>query len=512
MRRPVPSTASLASTAPTIEARQTPRPRRQVDLLARTLGAATFILLAGACAQIAGLEDPDATQNPTTPGGGQTNLGAITISPSTLALGDVACGGTTTKALSLANNSDESATFEARLPEDTPFFFKDEGADASAGPRTITGTIAPHDQRFLYVGAAGGIPQPHKAEIVIKAGTAITQVPVEATVKGGNLEISPATIDFGEVRQQTPSPAIAVTLKNGGNERIAITGFGDTGAEFVLPNGTVTLEPDEEKTVDALFKPGPAGDPLSTTVTPVTEKPTCTTTPTITLKGRRVNQDVLLSPLSGDFGDWFCKETPDNPRTFTVTNYSTTEPTTFELRLTAGAASWYTLNGPAVDSVPVAASASQPSTKTFTIGAKAVASQLGDHTEDLEVKITAPAASAGTRLIPIKLKAQGAILQVTPLNLNNFAPGEEKAFAIKNVGNYLVYVRYAISGVGFSVTDSANDDFLDPGANNDIKVRFDAASAGTYNATVDISRQGVIFLKTAPLCEPPPAPTLTATR
>ena len=79
---------------------------------------------------------------------------------------------------------------------------------------------------------------------------------------------------------------------------------------------------------------------------------------------------------------------------------------------------------------------------------------------------------------------------------------------IKNVGNVRTCVGYTPSAAGFNVE---KDDVLPPNVKDDIVVKFDAKSSGTYRADITIARidcQGV----NAPICVTPPKLSVTGTR
>jgi hypothetical protein len=224
-----------------------------------------------------------------------------------------------------------------------------------------------------------------------------------------------------------------------------------------------------------------------------------------------VNDDVTVGPLLADLGDFNCGATPTNQAKIAVTNYSTTTGVKFEAKLLS-ATSRFKIVGAAAGDILPAANVSTPAKVDIMIGANPIALPLGEFDEDLEVtttRMTQPPEPAVTKLAKLHIGAYGAILVVDPPTLTGFAINETKAFSIKNTGNRRTCVRYSdVSGNGYYIEA---DDELRPNENDDIRVQFAATAAGTYDYAIQITPLNCSG-ENAPICVPPPTPTVSATR
>lgn len=472
--------------------------------------ASTGALLA--CATLAGIEAPSDGDGATgaepedaslvVDGAIQTADG-ITIAPSALTLPGIRCEEKQSSAITITNNGDAAAPYEVILSQNQTFSLR------GATDGVMKGTIDRGGFVLVYVDAIGSAPGPQSIDVVVKVGSSVQQINAKVDVLGGLLAVNPTLVDFGEVQQNRESAVVPIELKNEGNEQISVTGVAGLTSDFALSQATVIIPPNGTATVGATMTVGQASDVVrEIQVTPQVGGALCAPAPALTLKGKRVSQDVTVGPLTADLGDFDCGVTPTAQAAIGVTNYSTSNTATYEAKLLSPASRFKIVSGGG-GTVPRAANTPTPSKVDIVVGANTIGLPLGELDEDLEVKITAPSEAVATRIVKLHVGAYGAIIEVTPASLGGFRVNETKAFAIKNVGNARTCVSYSdVINNGFFIEP---DDVLLPNVNNDLWVQFAAQSRGTYRYDITIARMACPG-GSAPICIPPPKASVSATR
>jgi hypothetical protein len=473
-------------------------------LLKRGVRAGLLGLAVGifACGEIAGLESPNTDQS----GDGNKPIvngppvegtpAGITVTPKELDLGTAACGQASKEgAISIKNDTNTPVEYEAKLPEGQVFTLRDG-----------KGTIPAHDVKFVYVGAKPTTAEKYSADVVIKIGSNVSQVAAKVAASGGALTITPSVLDFGDVRQNTTSAPVDIDIKNAGSDAVTIESFPGLPAGVTITPPTIGIPAGQSAKVQATFKAGAAADPaINTKILPKVNGAICGNAPSFDMRGKAVNQDVTVTPLSAPFGDQPCTRTPTPKPQITISNYDLVNSASFTATLLSGANSRFTITPTGVTTVNKAVNATTPTTQKITISAKQVGLPLGNVNEQLEVKTTSQADGTKTSMVALSMLAFGAIIELTPATpLSGFAPNETKAWQIKNTGNNSVDVVYGLTGNGFSVESG---DFIM--ASEDLRVTFTATNPGTYNATVT---WGYGFFGGGPFCNPPPTAQMTATR
>lgn len=450
-----------------------------------------------ACGEIAQLHDP-ADEAPTD--GIVQNSADLSVTPSELVFPDLACGTEpeAPQVLTLHNQGSSDLPYEVRLPEGTPFSFR--GASS--------GIVKASDVALVSLSAKPQAAEQSSIDAVVKIGTSIFQIPVRVTGNGGELEITPVAADFGDVRYTVESAAIPIELRNIGNVDVTMSPFEGVTADFSLAFPPEAAAPPKIAAggtivVHATMHQGAASAvPLTAVVTPHASG-VCGAIPTITLSGRRVNDDVTITPATADFGDQPCTTTPTITREIVVSNYSTSRTASYDASLPAN--SRFTIASGGKGTIPVAASLQTAQTASIVLEAKTVTMPLADVTEDLTITIDPPLPDGETtRIVKVTMRPVGAILSVTPASINGFSKsGQQGFFAITNTGNAKTTVGYTATGNAFVVEA---DDVLTANAVGDIAVTFKPPQKGTFSSTVKITR-----MANGMICNTPPNLTVKGT-
>lgn len=442
----------------------------------RSLVGIGSIFVVAACAQVVGLDGyaVDESAAPTnTPPTEATLPGGVVVSPVQLDLPAVACGATTGTSVTLNNTGDAPITYEVRLSESS-------GLTLAGGAFTKTDTLSAKSSVAINViVAASPVPREVTDDLIITVSEEVLTVPIRGVIKGGRLTLTPATVDFGEVHQDTASTPAAIELANVGNEAVSVTGVAPSNnADFTITPSTLVLGPGEKKTASVTLTAGPAGALLSAELSLTTESPTCGEPPKLVLRGTRVNKNVTVSTSAVDLGDLDCNSTPTVKQTIEISNYSLTSAANVTATLQSGASSAYAVSPPSA-TVPIA-TATGPGKATFTISSKPVNAVLGVRSEELSFSITGP--DQFTKVVSLKSNVAGAVVSITPTTLTSVGTGG-KPFTVTNMGNKLVYLQHNSSTSSIVVSPTSTS--LNPGASASVNARIKVhrGTSGTVTTT-----------------------------
>ncbi len=481
-------------------------------LLSKTLARVVSIAFAGAtvvaCGQIAGIEDgpviddsivaPPAKDKPTGTVDERTDEN-IVITPTELDFGPIECGKDSTgKVITISNKGDTATRYKIVLPENTAFRIM--GALEGALPAGATVNL----QAF----AKPTLANDNTTDIVVTAGAAVRNLKPRVRGIGVTLEFLPVLWNFGDVRDKNGAAPIDIELTNKGNAPVVVSGF--TGlAEFTLvgATGQVTLDPDGGK---AKLRAGmKIGAPNPTALVEVA-KPTfaqvqCGVPPELTLKGRRRNENILLS--GGDWGKVSCASNPPQ-RDVVVSNYSG-NALMYDATLQAG--SLYTIMAGASGTV-AASDGNTAKTATITVRPKPYATKLGAIAETINVTFSSPAGTPSLSA-PLTIDYRGSIVTITPLTLSFTSDGvqkDTKTFTAQNIGNEAVFLYWQLTRLlGGPAWNGAGPGSLLVNETRNGVVDFTPSTTGTSTARF---RPQVDFFSPSNTCTAPATIELSGVR
>jgi hypothetical protein len=467
----------------------------------RVLGAFAVFGLGSlvACASLVGLDDSDlpigsgGAASGSSSGSGQITQDGITITPKDLGFPAVKCGASSTATITLVNASAEDQPYEATMPTTDVFTFK-SGA---------SGTVKAHDTATITLEEKTAKPGTANAVVAIKTKSSVASVNVAGQVQGATLAITPATADFGFVKENTISAPINAIFANEGTTSITINDFDGPPekSSFSLPK-TVVVPAGGTISAPITMNGGPKGDaPVVAAVTPIVDTSLLcgAPVPVLTLSGQRVSDDVVVNPASADFGSVDCNGTTSTTAVITVSNFSIDSTATFTTTQPANTRFKVT---PSTGTVPNAAGAT-PGKQDLTITVPNAGSQFGAISENLDVNITAP--TAKTYHVKLTMSVVGAVLEVNPTSLSNIQNGSSKSFDVSNVGNALVCVTFESDKPEFDPDEFGQ---IFPGFPISEKVGF--SSSSDKSGTITIKHASCFPpIKSAAFCTAPPSVPVT---
>lgn len=467
------------------------------------IGLAAFVV--AACGEIAGLRDPDVIEGNVTPGGSDGEAPSaddVEITPASVELGAVACGASSPggKTVVIKNRGKTSPKYTVQVPEGSPF-------EVTGAP--LTGELARDATITLEVKAKPTTPGDTEADLVVTAGTIVSQIKTKVAGEGARLEIAPAMANLGSVRDDNGG-SLDVAVTNTGNKAATLAKIDSSSDQYSATwsghPAPLAIEPGATATVKVTLAPGDEmAQKLAATLTLGVDGAHCGAVPSLPVEGQRVNQDVTISPV--DFGNQLCNTSPAITRDVVISNFSGST-LAYNATLVNGAASAFTISGGASGTIGGGTSAT-PTTQAVTLTMKPVGQNLGAIAEKVQVEITGIGPpSGGIRQTDATSSVRGVIFNVTPSNSTNYVRYETRTFAFTNSGNE----DYTLSGYfirdpgttqrtawwfSFPVTVSA-------GQTRNVNVQFDPGyqNYGTYAGTFGFQKA---VSSTIPVCNGTPS-------
>jgi hypothetical protein len=449
-------------------------------LVARSPVALAILVACAACAKIAELGDSDPASSSAIPKDGgsfpQNDAGAV-ISPLAIKV-NASCGPPDESGfVGIENRSDHVLPYEVVSPTPNIATLKD---DDGASGASLTGTLPAHQAKVFHVVVTSLVPGSTSTELFVSTGTDTQHIPIDITVNGALLTLTPPLIDFGQVEQSTTPPPATVELENTGNQPVTVSSWSDGGVDFTV-TGAPTIPPGGKVNATVNFVPGLAGNPITAEFSPQTLAATCSAIPTLTLKGERIDQSVAISPGALPFGNLDCNSQAPAPQTITLSNFSPT-PVGFKATLPANSVFTATPTTGTIDF----GSSSKPRTATISVAMNQVGSQPGDFSDAITIEING-ASGGGT--VNASFRVVGASLTVEPTTLTGFNHNDVKHFTLGNVGNAPIEIKTTSSDPSFLIANGTDDTVIAPAGlpipnTANIDVQLVASGAGPYTSTI----------------------------
>ncbi|MFB6228520.1 MAG: choice-of-anchor D domain-containing protein, partial [Halobacteriales archaeon] len=194
-----------------------------------------------------------------------TNVGTLTVQapsiavdPNQIDFGEVNVGSTATESVTVANEGNATLNISS---------VGISGADAGVFSVVSEGsdTVAPGEETTIEVEFAPDSAGDFSAQLDIGSSDTDESVDLSGTgeARAPSIAVTPDQIDFGEVNVGS-TVTESVTVANEGNATLNISSVGisgpDTGAFSVVSEGSDTVAPGEETTIEVEFAPGSEGD------------------------------------------------------------------------------------------------------------------------------------------------------------------------------------------------------------------------------------------------------------
>lgn len=317
----------------------------------------------------------------------------------------------------------------------------------------------------------------------------VTGKPTTKTETSANLDVSPSSIDFGNVAEGATGQQ-TVSIANTGSASAKITSAALTGAGFSVKGMSLplTIGAGENANFSVLFAPTSAGGASGSIALTTNLKGAPVTIP---FKGNGTSSDVAATPSSASFGDVVLGN--DSTQSMELKASGSVDVKITKVTTTG--------TGFSVSGLTVPLTLKPGSTASFVTAFKPTAAQ----SESGTITITSTAADSPlTIAVSGKGVSRVLSLAVTPTSLNfgNIAAGKvtAKALTVKNAGNSDVEISsVSISGNGFSVSGAARDTTLAPGQELALTVKFALPKSGNASGTMTIASNATDSTNKIPL-------------
>lgn len=455
-------------------------------------------------------EVPDAGEAPDAgevPDAGGAPLATISATP--LAFGEVGCGTTATRELSVKNTGTAPLTFTTSLGGATHYGVTPaEGTVEAGGEATVTVSATP------AATSSAGAELPGMLVLTTNdPASATVEVPLTQVAAGVTLTLTPDVASFGVLPVNTPAPARPLTLTNTGNVAATLTFAQPADDQFSLDwtgaPAAVTVAPGSSVPgLSAGFRASRITPGSTSAAITVAEAVCGTSVASIPMTGQGTNGVVGFSTTDvffGTGGKVDCGTRAGN-QTFNITNTGT-QAFAWTGTLAKGTDSPFTFS-PTSGIVPA-----NGGSNTITVSTTAIPAEADTATDAFgdTLSIVTDVASDTNHAILLHQTANGAVLAfepttvdfgLVPINNTSDAP-----FSVVNRGSATANVTLASSNGRFT---------LNPAGPTPVAAGSTASVTGTFapGTSVDPETSAVTMTLDAAdvLCAPLPGSlTLTGT-
>ncbi|MFN8512849.1 MAG: choice-of-anchor D domain-containing protein [Chloroflexia bacterium] len=384
-----------------------------------------------------------------------TNIssGPVTISAVTLGLG-------TNSAFTLTGNTCVGATLPA-------------GGSCVVGVNFTPTTTGLLNGSVVFTDTAAGSPH----TVTLSGQGTASPTPV--------VEITPASLDFGNQQVGTTSPAKTVTLKNNGTAALTISSVAITvgGADFTKVADTCAgqvVNPGQSCTISVVFNPT-TGGPRAGLLTITDNVPSAGSIQTVSLTGTGVTGALTVSPTALDFGNIQVGST-SAVQSLTIQN---TGAATFTINSVSVNSSDFLITGSSCAGVTLAAG------EICQIGVVFKPASAGPKSATLTIDHTAPGSPTTVSLTGVGISAAISLappsLDFGPQQLNTSSPAQ--TVTIRNVSNGPLQISTITSNSAeFQVfANTCASQTIAPNATCTVSVVFRPTVAGQRTGTLTIA-------------------------
>ncbi len=354
----------------------------------------------------------------------------------------------------------------------------------SAAARPIT--IAPGSSTTLNVTFTPTVTGNSSATLTVtdNAADSTQTVVLSGTGVAPGIDVSPATVAFGNQLISTASAANTITVKNTGTANLVVSAISLTGSAdytLVTPSLPFTVAPGNSSSISVTFKPTSTGSSTAT----VTITHNVNSSPSVvSLSGTGTAPAITLDTSALAFGNQLLNTVAH--KSVKITNSGTADLIVSNLLISGSGASDYAINA-APRPITIAAGASTTIDVSFTptaLGDRQAAMVVTDnaagspHSVSLDGNGVAPA----IEVTPTSVTFGNQLLNTTS------APG---TVTIKNTGTAdLLITVVSLAGsasADFTMTDSPLPLTLAPGVSSVVTLTFKPSALGNRPATLSIA-------------------------
>ncbi len=408
------------------------------------------------------------------PGGGNTQPGALKLNPTAVSFGNVGIGKQSTQTVSVSNPGTATVTITQVVVSNPLFTLSSVTLPLSLPPGQATSFSV-----SVKPAATGSVTG--TLSVVDDAATTPMVLNLTANAVTPTPQISPSSssVDFGTVSVGT-SGTKNLTITNAGGSDLTISLLQLTGAEFTLSGITTpkTITTGQSASVTFTFTPTAAGSSTGSLV--ITSNDPGKPTLNIALTGSGTNTQVgqlTANPTSLGFGN--VNTGTSTSKQIVLTN---TGNATVKISKISASGTGFSVSGV---TVPASVNASQSVTLTVGLAPTTTASATGTITVTSDAKdspLTVALTGAGVQA--------GLSVSPTTFNFGSVVDGQTKSqtFSVSNTGTAaLTIAQVTVTGTGYTVSGLTTPATLTAGQSASFSAKFAPTTAGSLSGTVSIS-------------------------
>jgi Cep192 domain 4/HYDIN/CFA65/VesB-like, Ig-like domain/Protein of unknown function (DUF1573) len=391
----------------------------------------------------------------------------ISITPSSVAFGNVADGATGTQAIVLKNTGTANLVVSSQNVTGAGF--------------SVTGfvaqTLTPNSSMTLNAVFSPTTPGAVSGSISVSTNLSGSPTAIALTGTGTQpaMSVTPSTVSFGTVTDGTGSTQ-AIALKNTGNANLVVSSESVTGTGFSVVNFTAqTLAPGSSMNFNAVFAPTTPGA-VSGSISVFTNLPGSPTA--ISLTGTGANPAMSITPSSVSFGS--VVDGTNNSQTITVKNTGTVNLVVSSQSVTGAG---FSVTGFTARTVTPNNSMSfnavfAPATAGSVTGSISLGTNVPGSPTAIGLSGTGTAAT-------LSLGANPTTLSFGSVNVGS---NSSLGVTLKNNGNSNITIS-GISGAtgGFGTSGVSAGTILTPNQSATLNVIFTPTTSGAASATIAIN-------------------------
>ena len=391
----------------------------------------------------------------------------ISVTPPSVAFGNVATGTTATQPITLKNTGTGNLTVSSESVTGAGLSVTNFTSQtlASNASMTFDAVFAPTSSGSI----SGSI------SVSTSLASSPTVISLSGTGTQAAISVTPSSVSFGNVVDDT-STSHTITLKNTGTANLVVSSEIVTGPGFTVTGfAAQTVAPNNSMTFNAVFAPtsaGAASGSISIS-TSLSGPPT-----TVALTGTGVQPAMSVTPSSINFGTVI--DGTNNSQTITVKNTGTANLVVSSESVTG---TGFSVSG-------FSAQTLTPNT-SMTFNAVFAPSSAGNVTGGISLTTNASASPT-----PINLTGTGAaptfVLGATPTTLTfgsvNVGNNSTLGVVLKNNGNSNITISGISGATGpFSASGVNAGTVLTPNQSITLSVTFTPTASGAASATIKVS-------------------------
>ena len=391
----------------------------------------------------------------------------ISITPSSVAFGNVADGTTGTQSITLKNTGTANLVVSSESVTGTGF--------------SVTGfvaqTLTPNSSMTFNAVFSPTTPGAVSGSISVSTNLSGSPTAIALTGTGTQpaMSVTPSSVSFGTVTDGTGSTQ-AITLKNTGNANLVVSSESVTGAGFSVVNFTAqTLAPGSSMSFNAVFAPTTPGA-VSGSISVSSNLPGSPTA--IPLTGTGANPAMSITPSSVSFGS--VVDGTNNSQTITVKNTGTVNLVVSSQSVTGAG---FSVTGFTAQTVTP--------NNSMSFNAVFAPTTAGSVTGSISLGTNVPGSPTAIGLTGTGTAATFSLgANPTTLSFGSVNVGSNSSLGVtlKNNGNSNITIS-GISGAtgGFTTSGVSAGTILTPNQSATLNVIFTPGTSGAASATITIA-------------------------